>query len=112
MEIVNTPLQTPSFQQRVQLDGQSYYLSMVLNERTDRWHFSLADSTNTPIIEGKRMLPGRDLLRGVSSPLKPPGMLMTVDFSGKDTVATFENLGVEVFLVYVSYDEMQAVTGG
>lgn len=111
-EVINVPVEIPSFQQRVQLDGSSYYLSLTINERTDRWHFSLSDANNASIIEGKKMLPGRDLLRGVSSPLKPPGMLMTVDYSGADTVATFENLGVSVFLVYFSFDEVQAITNG
>lgn len=106
-EQIDIPTETPSWQQRIELDGSAYYLACVLNERTNRWHFSLSDANNEPIIEGRRILVGRDLLRGIASPAKPPGMLIATDYTGKDLVQpAYENFGDTIFLVYVPVDEV------
>jgi hypothetical protein len=101
-EEIEVPAGVPSWQQRIELDGVLFYLACTLNERTDRWHYSLSDSNNVPIIEGRRMLVGRDLLRGIASTARPKGMLIVTDFTGTDSVQpTFANFGNTLFLVYV-----------
>lgn len=104
---IQVPTGTPSWQQRIELDGATYFLAVTLNERTDRWHFSLSDANNAPIIAGRRILVGRDLLRGIASPARPPGMLFATDFTETPEVQpTFENFGDTVFLVYVPAAEI------
>lgn len=104
---IQVPAETPSWQQRIQLDGQDYYLSCTLNERLDRFFFSLSDATQTPIIEGRKILAGRDLLRGIGAmDRRPPGMMFAMDFSGAKRHPTYANFGTEVVLIYVPVDEV------
>lgn len=103
-EIIQVPVGTPSWQQRVSLDGQNYYLSCVLNERLNRWFFSMSDDTQTPIIEGRKILASKNLLRGIAAGNRPPGVLMAVDLSGKDRNPNYTTLGTEIALVYVPFD--------
>lgn len=104
---VQIPAGVPYWTQRLVLDGQTYYLTCQLNQRVDRWFFSLSDAQQQPILEGRKMLPKRNLLQGVASPAKPPGWLMVIDWSGGKGVPTEATFSTEtVGLVYLSVDEL------
>lgn len=92
--------------QRVVLDDEAYYISVRWNPRIDRWFFSLADSLQQPIVEGRKMLPGRDLLAGIAAEGRPPGTLMVIDWSQRGLVPNEANFdGQTVGLVYFTVDE-------
>lgn len=101
------PAGVPHWSQRVELDGSTYYIAVRWNPRVDRWFWSLSDSEQQPIIEGRKMLGGRDLLRGVASPRKPPGMLFAMDWSGRNRPPNEANFdGEQVGLAYVPFSEV------
>jgi hypothetical protein len=90
-----------SSRQRIQLEGRDYYLTLRRNIRLDRWFFGLYDAQGAPIVEGRKLMFGRDLLRGVGSPAKPPGGLYVADFEARGRDPDGSNFGAGVGLVYV-----------
>lgn len=91
----------PSSRQRIQLEGRDYFLALARNIRLDRWFFSLYDAQMNPIVLGRKLMFGRDLLRGVGSAAKPPGGLYVADFEARGRDPDKENFGNGVGLVYV-----------
>ncbi len=100
------PVGIPYWSQRVELDGQTYYIALRHNPRIDRWFFSLSDSLQQPLIEGRKVLPKRDLLAGIAAQNIPPGMLLAPDFTDTGLIPNEANFdGAQTALVYVPYAE-------
>ena len=91
----------PSSRQKITLEGKDYHLALALNIRLDRWFFGLFDAEMNPIVAGRKLLFGRDLLRGVGSSRRPPGGLYVADFEARGRDPNRENFGAGVGLVYV-----------
>jgi hypothetical protein len=78
-EIVPTQPRNPNYSQRTRLDGRDYLLRFLYNDRDCRWSISIALDDGTPILSGRRIVAGVDLLTGVSDSRKPPGRLVAID---------------------------------
>jgi hypothetical protein len=87
----------PFLTQTTSLDDTPFRLRFDWNSRTDRWTFSLFLEDDTALLTGATLVADLDLLRTVSSDLRPGGQLRIVDF----IEPTLEQIGL-VSLVYLS----------
>jgi hypothetical protein len=74
-----TPLKTfnESFAESTHtLTGEVFTLSYQYNQRADRFFVTITASDGTVIVKGRKLLPGRNLLRGCSSAKRPKGSLV------------------------------------
>ena len=90
----------------VTLEGRRYILRLDWLGRIETWSFSLFTENETPIVQGKGLVLGADLLRlSRHVPGCPQGQLYLADAQGLDAEATLESLGVRHLVVYVTSDE-------
>ncbi len=94
------------FSQRTRLEGVDYRLSFSHNSRTDSWSLGMAaiggaDQEPVPIVTGKKVFIGGDLLRYSQHPLRPPGKLFALALDGNRQAPKFAELGVRVRLYYL-----------
>lgn len=82
------------------LDGTAYALKFSWNAQLDHWVLSVYANDNTPIIQGRAIINGVNLLRGCTVPGKPPGSLLAVPLDGVNEHADFTGLGSRVVLYY------------
>lgn len=87
-QIPTAPNGAQSWTQRTELDGHEYVLTFNWNTRSQAWFFSLADTDETPILDGKKITANTDLLGYVQSPARPQGQLIATEVSGADTDPT------------------------
>jgi hypothetical protein len=89
------------------LDGRRYRLDLDWIGRIRRWSFSLYTADGTPIVQGKGLVVGADLLRRTRyNPACPQGALHLVDLRG-DTDAALDTLGVRHALYFTPLSEIQ-----
>ena len=79
IEIVPTQPENPNYSQRTRLAGTDYLLAFAYNDRDCRWYLSMALDDGTPLMSGKRIVAGTNLLDGVTHPRAPAGVLVAVD---------------------------------
>jgi hypothetical protein len=96
----------------IELDGALYRFDFRWNERAYSWFCSLFDSEDSPIRQGMRVRPGLPLLMYVSDARKPPGLLLPVDTTGKNTPPGLTELGTRVLIYYFSAAERAEALGG
>lgn len=82
------------------LDGTAYALKFSWNAQLDHWVLSVYDNAGTPIVQGRAISNGVNLLRGCTVPGKPPGALLAVPLDGVNEHAGFTGLGSRVVLYY------------
>lgn len=94
--------------QRTTLDGRDYIVRADYNQRESRWYLSLHDQTDDPILSGKAVVVGWDLLRLVVDERRPPGRLYALDYSGTGHDPGLDEIGpgLRVELVYADADEV------
>jgi hypothetical protein len=111
--MISIPLPTDnaeSFTQRTQLDGVDYTLRFSHNSRTDSWTLDLSaiggkDQQDVPIVTGKKLFIGDNLLRYASGELAPPGVLFLLSSDGSRQAPTLADLGTRVSLYYLPLGE-------
>lgn len=93
------PLPTVSggvFSQRTRLGERDYILRYIHNSRTDTWSLdidSIGDSgATTPILSGRKLFPGRDILRDCFDDTKPPGRIFVINYDPLTQVPDSTNL--------------------
>jgi len=91
-----------SFRQRTSLDGHEYVLTFDWNERSSAWFFSLADTDETPLLSGKKITVGTDLLGALLGPARPPGQIICLEVSGLPVDPGLTSLGDTHELLYVT----------
>lgn len=98
--------------QRTTLDGRDYLFEIDWNQRESRWYLSMFDQTGDPILQGKKVVAGWDLLRLVIDERRPPGRLYALDYSGTGTDPALDDVGLgkRVELVYADGDEVLAAS--
>ncbi|MFW6031645.1 MAG: phage baseplate plug family protein [Myxococcota bacterium] len=104
----STSSEVPNYRQRTTLDGRQYVLRFRWNVRGAYWTIDVHDSSDNPIASGVKVVPGWDLLKLVTDPRKPPGVLMAVDMTGDGEAPGIEQLGRDVVLYYFDEDEVDA----
>lgn len=71
----------PFYEVVTSLDGTPYRFEFRYNQREDRWHFSLGTVGSEWLIVGVKVAIGADLLRGLTHPLRPAGILIATSSS-------------------------------
>lgn len=109
MKLYDLPIQPstagstlPSFKFQCDLDGQTYGLQFVWNERFGAWFMSIFDVNDNPLICGVRVvvdfpLAFRSTLAGLF-----PGMLIALDTSGQHIDPGLNDFGTRVLLQYIA----------
>jgi len=93
----------------IPLAGYAESFSIALNNVTYQltiqwrgsWFMDIADSTNTPIVSGIAMVTGVDLLQPYGY-LGFVGSMYMVNTAGGDAPPTFDNIGTDCILQYVT----------
>jgi hypothetical protein len=80
--------------QKTRLDGRDYVLRFSFNEREERWHLSVFNDQEEPLLQGLKLLTSWPLLRNHRYDDRlPPGELMVIDLTGLDAPPGFAELG-------------------
>lgn len=91
----------PHYDFSVTLEGKLLTFEFRWNERSGAWFLSLFDDTGAPIVSGRRVVLGADLLGRSSDARLPPGTLLAYDTSGANLDAGRADLGGRVQILYV-----------
>ena len=78
-EIIPTSTTLSDYRQTTSLDGRDYILRLLYNQREGTWFLSLYDEEEDPIAESLKVVVSFSLLRLLTDPRKPPGILMAFD---------------------------------
>lgn len=85
----------------IALGGTTYKLTVLYrNDPQQGWVLDIADSADTPIIQGIPLVTGADLLAQYQHLI--PGHLSVVTTQDPDAVPTFDNLGKDALLYWVT----------
>lgn len=105
MALQKIPLRSdvPAYSFRLDLQGRAYNFYIRYNERMNLWTMNLSDEDNQPIIVGKLIFTGLDILYGMTDLRLPPGPIIPFEETGKVVDAGADDLGESV---NVFYDEV------
>lgn len=93
------------YTEQVLLDNAVFTLKFSWNEQADHWMLSVFDSADVPIVQGRMIVNGVDLLRGCVVPTRPRGALFAGPLDGRNEHAGLTGLGSRVALYYRGVDE-------
>lgn len=83
------------------LDGKRWRFRLKWLQRVERWHLSIAYDNGTPLISGKALAAGADLLASVRTIADAPqGFLTILASDGSPSEPTLYGLGRESMLLY------------
>lgn len=103
------PTDKPFFTQRVTLDGADFLLHYSWNMRAG-WFLAMDavgdNGTTTTVFKPRRLLSDRNLLQYITTSARPRGWFGTIDMTGERTPATYESLGTQHRVVYLSEEEL------
>lgn len=89
----------------MELGGQLFNFRFYKVHRTQQWYLSIWDKSNTPLIEGLRVVCLRSLFRGYDANQRFPfGYLWCVDVTHKLRDPDGDLLGNDVKIFFYSYN--------
>ena len=97
-DIVEIPTVTddPSFKLRTELEDVTYIIRLDWNTRVEKWHISIFDADENPLLSGIPLNVDTDLIGPLRIAGLPPGLLMLFDTRGENAEAgrddLFENI--------------------
>jgi hypothetical protein len=93
-DIYQIPIETndASFKIRTKLASADYVLKIYWNDRCERWHISIHDANEIPILAGVPLNIDTDILARFRNPALPPGILMLYDTAEKHEEAGREDI--------------------
>lgn len=74
--VIDTLLDEPYQDLTVDLDGITFQLSFLYNQRFDRWYLSIRDAAGLPIVYGIKMVCLYNLIKTYNDERLPPGSLV------------------------------------
>lgn len=98
-----------AYEQYIDIDQRTYLFKFDWNEREEFWFFSMLDHDEDPIVLGRKVVIGIDLLLGVTDARKPAGLLIAADSTGRH-----QEMGLGTTSVLISWldqaelDELEA----
>ena len=97
--------------QTVALDGVVYRLTFTWNTRRLAWDMSFALQDGTPLVQGIKLLPQKDLLGRHKDIRLPRGRLYAIDVVETDNAIRPEKseLGTKLQLLYYTEAEWDAI---
>ncbi len=117
---IPTSTELSIYRQTTSLDGQDFIFRFLFNQREAEWFFSLADGNDDAIVEGVKVIVQLPLLRLVTDPRQPPGIILALDTQA--TVTDFSalmkttardpglfELGERVILLYFTEAELESL---
>ncbi len=102
MAMLTVPVRSdgyPSFDLDVSLDGSSFNLAFAWGDRDGHWYATVSDAAGAPIVSGRRLVSGWDVLRGCVDERRPLGRLMVINSEGDADPGQFD-LGQRCRVVY------------
>lgn len=103
---LSTFTDTGNYEMSVDLDGTVYILIMTYNPRDSHWYLSFETQDGTAIRSGIKLTTGNPLMAYWRALGRPLGELFMLDPSGAGLEASFETIGVDVFLTYVDQESL------
>ena len=95
IQVIPTPTDLPYYSFRVKLEGRDFTFSVQYSTRGDRYYLSIADSDNTPLVSGLKLVSNWPLLEYYQSdPRVPQGELFAMSTNSDITPAGFGELGL------------------
>lgn len=92
------PSQGGAFSQRTRLGERDYIIRYRHNSRVDSWTIDLEalqeGGVPLPVMTGKKLFIGHDLLRRCESTERPPGSLVVMRFDGTRNVPNGTDLAI------------------
>lgn len=100
----------PAFREQITLDDVPYNLLLTWNERAAGWVLGLEDRDGAPLLSGRRLVFGIDLLGGFHHLDVPTGGLFVVVPAGQITQISREDLtSGRVLLLYTPRSELDVL---
>lgn len=104
MAVFEIPLSPQAQQFDIQLGQATYHLTVSWNDApTGGWVLDIADSNDVPIVSGIPLVTGVNLLEQYDY-LEFPGSLEVQTDYDLNAVPTFQNLGVQSHLYFLTAD--------
>lgn len=97
---------TPIHYTSAVLDGATYRFRVRWNGRAEAWYLDIRTADGTALALGVKVVLGTALARWVRSPLWPAGILFATDDSGEGRDATYDDFGVRIKIVFMTFDEI------
>lgn len=116
-QLIPTSTVLTDYRQTTTLDGRDYILRFLFNQREGLWFFSMFDEEEDPIVEGLKVVVEHSLLRLITDPRKPPGLLVASDDTAREPeegqkILALDpglgELGERVVLLYFTEAELAA----
>ncbi len=93
------------YTEQIALDNAVFTLRFLWNSQADHWMLSIYDSAGVPIVQGRMIVNGINLLRGCVVSTRPLGALFAAPLDGINTHAGLTGLGSRVGLYYRGANE-------
>ncbi len=94
-----------SFNQQMDLDGQTYIFTFSWNNRDTAWYMSITTLEEEQIADGIKLVLGVELLQVTGLPGIPPGEIWAINLSPLERIGR-NDIGVIVDLIYVPAAEV------
>jgi len=99
----------PLLRAKVTLDDVEYYVIVRWNARSG-WYVGLTALDGTVLFPPRYAAEGVNLLEGVTSDLRPLGVMFLLDVSFLHREADFDSLGRTHYLYFLTTEEVLALT--
>ncbi len=106
MEVINWPTEESFFSQNILLGNRPYIMEANWNDRDKSWTVSIMTNEKEVLVTGRRLIVNNDVLDGVHSNNKPQGYLLVTPVTPVVVPITRSNMGVDVLLIFVGFDEI------
>jgi hypothetical protein len=85
----------PWTRQRINLDGRTFTIELMWNMTEERWHLSIYDAEEEPIVLGVCVVANWPLLRySQFDPRMPPGEMLAQDLTGDGSPPGVDDFGL------------------
>ena len=104
--IPNFQNESAQYKQRIDLDGELYYIRTQWNAREEAFYMSILDKDEVLLLAGVKLVPDYRLLyQFQGTPGLPPGDFMLSNISSEERL-TFDGLGEDMVLMYITEAEL------
>ncbi len=109
---VTLPLEggVPFYSFSTQLGGVTFLFDVRWNSRHGVWYFDILDEDEDVISANNAILLGSRPVYKSADSRRPKGYFVVRDSSGEAVDATFDDLGVRVFLDFYTLEEAQEIS--
>jgi hypothetical protein len=101
MPAYEIPLTGNAQKLNISLGANNYWLTFVWNTNSGNWNLDIADTNQAPLAQGLPVITGLDLLKQYAH-LGIPGSLVVQTDSSPDVVPTYDNLGTDGHVYFVT----------